>query len=183
MAQNAKSFENREYDIGLSAGIWFPGTVTIELLEPVIWTLEVDKSSSPLFRAIADYYITPKFAVGAYANFSFFTLSKDGYDLDASMFELGAALKPRILLAPNMALKPGFNLGYRRINRDSVGSGDTETGIDGFGINLSVELQYRMRSGHIVYLDGGFLTEPYGETSNTMIEFGPIFYLLAGYCF
>ena len=65
----ARSFEEKEFDIGAAAGVWLPGTISIE-------DLDLDKSAGLLVRVFGDAYLMPKFAVGAYFNYSTATLEK-----------------------------------------------------------------------------------------------------------
>jgi len=171
-------FENREYDIGICGGIWFPGTIDIE-------DVEVDKENGFLLRAIGDMYISPKFAVGGYFNYSMFSVSKYDYEADANFYELGFAFKPRLILSPEMALKPGLNIGYRKSTRDrlDVEPSGVETDADGLGINLSIELQYLLDGGYIFFVDGGFLSQPAGGNDDADVTWAPILYLCAGIVF
>ena len=175
------SFEQKEYDIGAAAGIWFPGTITIE-------DVDVDKTAGLLVRVFGDAYLMPKFAVGAYFNYSPAQLEKSGYniDVDATFWELGIALKPRFVLSPTIALKPGLNIGYRNSTRDKIAgfdSPDTDVSADGLGLNLSVELQILLNGGYIFFVEGGFLSQPAGGTDDADVTWAPIMYLAGGIAF
>jgi len=175
------SFEQKEYDIGAAAGIWFPGTITIE-------DVDVDKTAGLLVRVFGDAYLMPKFAVGAYFNYSSEQLEKSGYDIegDATFWELGIALKPRFVLSPTIALKPGLNIGYRNSTRDKIAgfdSPDTDVSADGLGLNLSVELQILLSGGYIFFVEGGFLSQPAGGTDDADVTWAPIMYLAGGIAF
>lgn len=169
------SFTGKEYEIGLEGGVWLPGTIDIE-------DANVDKSAGPLIRVFADMYVAPKFLVGGYLNYSTATVEYAGYEADADFFELGIAFKPRFLLSPTTALKPGLNIGYRQSKRDrlDVESPDVETDADGLAVNLSVELQFKLTGGYVFFIDGGFLTQPSGGNDDADVTWGPILYLCAG---
>ena len=156
----ARSFEEKEFDIGAAAGVWLPGTISIE-------DLDLDKSAGLLVRVFGDAYLMPKFAVGAYFNYSTATLEKNSIEVDATFWELGIALKPRFVLSPTVALKPGLNVGYRNSNRDRVAGfddPDDDLSADGLGLNLSIELQILLEGGYIFFVEGGFLSQPAGGT-------------------
>ena len=174
-----EKFESKNYDIGVSAGFWLPGTISIE-------DIDVDKGIGPLIRIFVDSYINPKFAVGGYFNYSSATLSYEGLDANADFLELGIAFKPRFFIEPNMALKPGLNIGYRIANRELMygyESPDTDTSSRGLGLNLSVELQFMQSADYIIFIEGGFLTQPAGGNSDADVTWGPILYLTCGLTF
>ena len=56
---------------------------------------------------------------------------------------------------------------------------------DGMGINASIELQYLMDSGIILFADFGFLSLPTSGNSSYGYEvtYPPIFYLMGGIAF
>jgi hypothetical protein len=169
------SFTGKEYEIGLEGGWWFPGTIDIE-------DANVDKSGGLLIRVFADMFVAPKFLVGGYLNYSTATVEYAGYEADADFYELGIAFKPRFLLSPTMALKPGLNIGYRQSKRDrlDVEPPDVETDADGLAVNVSVELQFKLTGGYVFFIDGGFLTQPSGGNDDADVTWGPIMYLCAG---
>ncbi len=170
----AKSFEEKNFDIGIGAGMWFPGTIDIE-------GTDVDKTGGLLARVFADAYLMPKFAVGAYLNYSSSELEYGGEDVDFTMYEFGVALKPRFLLSPSIALKPGLNIGYRYTEVDITAPIDTSA--DGLGLNLSVELQFLLDGGYIFFIEGGFLSQPAGGTDDVDVTWAPIMYLAGGIVF
>lgn len=164
--------QSREYDLGIEAGIFLPGTITIE-------DIDLDKDPGPLFRVFADMYVAPKFAVGAYGNYSSATLSKGDVEADATMWELGVSFKPKFMINPDTALKPGLNIGYRHSSIDIDGFDPA----DGLGINLSVELQFAVNGGYIFFIDGGFLSQPVGGNSDADVTWPPILYICGGIAF
>ncbi|MBP7603061.1 MAG: outer membrane beta-barrel protein [Spirochaetes bacterium] len=175
----ARSFEEKEFDIGAAAGVWLPGTISIE-------DLDLDKSAGLLVRVFGDAYLMPKFAVGAYFNYSTATLEKNSIEVDATFWELGIALKPRFVLSPTVALKPGLNVGYRNSNRDRVAGfddPDDDLSADGLGLNLSIELQILLEGGYIFFVEGGFLSQPAGGTDDVDVTWAPIMYLAGGVAF
>ncbi len=173
----AEDLASKEYDLGITLGMWFPGTISIE-------DVDVDKGGSLFLRAFADMYVAPKFAVGIFGNYSKFTIKEDYYipdGVDCTTYEFGMSLKPRILLSPGVALKPGLNIGYRNVKTESIGYSDTTA--DGMGIDLSVELQIALEGGYIFHIDGGFLSQPVGGTDDADVTWAPIMYLGVGITF
>ncbi|TAL38869.1 MAG: hypothetical protein EPN93_03830 [Spirochaetes bacterium] len=178
-----KGFAGKEYDLGISLGIWFPGNINID---SDLVAVDADKSSGLLVRAFADAYVAPKFAVGAYGNYSKATLKAGGLESDATFYEFGVAMKPRFLLSPTVALKPGLNIGYRNSTRETIAgldAADADLSADGMGLNLSVELQIMIEGGYIFHIDGGFLSQPVGGTDDADVAWAPIMYLAAGITF
>jgi hypothetical protein len=178
-----KGFITRDYDLGISLGMWFSGNVNIDTDTTGI---DVDKQGSLLVRAFADAYVAPKFAVGVYGNYSKFTLKSSDYDASVSgtLFEFGVSLKPRFLLSPEVAIKPGLNIGYRSTSRASMpGETNVDLSADGMGLNLSVELQIKLEGDYIFHIDGGFLSQPVGGTDDADVTWAPIMYLAAGITF
>lgn len=176
---STEKFEAKQYDIGFSAGFWLPGTITIE-------DVDADKKIGPLVRIFYDSYINPKFAVGAYFNYSSAVISYETLEADADFLEFGIALKPRFFIGPDMALKPGLNMGYRMANRELLigyESPDTNTKSKGLGVNLSVELQFMQDDDYIFFVEGGFLSQPTGGNSDADVTWGPILYLTCGLTF
>ncbi len=171
-------FEAKQYDIGLVLGLWLPGTIAVE-------DIDLDKSAGPLIRVFADAYLMPKFAVGGYFNYSTATLEYTPLSLeaDADFYEFGISLKPRFLVSPVVAVKPGLNIGYRKSTRENLGGETAETDSDGLGLNLSVEVQYLADSDYIVFFEGGFLSQPTGGNADASVTWAPIIYLAAGICF
>mgnify|MGYP006298906359 CR=1 FL=1 len=172
LSAQSQSFSEPTFDLGASAGLWAGGDVYLGWPDD-----HYEKDGSFLFRAFIDGYVVPTFAAGAYVNIS--SVNIGYFDIDATMFEFGGAFKPRFMLSPEAAIKPGLNIGYRSV------SSDTETAEhEGLGVNLSVELQYQPESlkeqGLYLFLDTGFLSQPAGGNDDQDITFAPIFYIAAG---
>lgn len=159
----AADLESKTFDLGISSGYWFGGNVVIQ-------GFDVEKDGAFLLRVFGDSYLMPKFGVGAYFNFS--PYSQEGVDI--TMFEFGAALKPRFFLAPDVAIKPGLNIGYRFTTSDIEAAE-----INGLGINASVEIQKSL-PGVILFGEFGFLSQPSGGNADIEVTFAPIFYFTAG---
>jgi hypothetical protein len=155
--------EAKTFELGASAGYWFSGNVIIE-------GVDVDKDGAFLLRLFADSYLMPRIAFGGYFNFSPYSQS----GIDITMFEFGATIKPRFIVAPDFAIKPGLNIGYR------FTTSDLEVAeISALGINLSVEIQKSL-PGVIIFGEIGFLSQPSGGNSTVEVTFAPIFYVSAG---
>jgi hypothetical protein len=160
------TLEGKTLDVGVTAGYWFGGNVVIQ-------GFDVDKDGAFLLRLFADSYLMPKLALGGYFNFS--PYSQEGISI--TMFEFGASIKPKFLLAPDLAIKPGLNFGYRFTTSDI-----DVAEISAFGINLSVEVQKSL-STVIVFGEFGFLAQPSGGNSTVEVTFAPIFYVAGGIAF
>jgi len=174
---SSSTFESRGYDLGLVLGFWMPGTISAD--DYVSGDgVDLDKSAGPLFRAFADAYVVPKFAVGCFFNYSSMTLSYGSIEADASFYEFGIAMKPRFVVSPVVAIKPGLNIGYRSGTIEGY-SGDS----DGLALNLSLEVQYLIDGDYILFFEGGFLTQPVGGTTDYEVTWAPIIYLAGGICF
>jgi len=180
-------FFDRKLDFGISAGIWFPGTIGGWNVDAdVDW--EYGKDTSFLARVFLDGYLTRVIAIGPYFNFSPITISKlDGEDLSedrsATIAEIGGAFKVRVLFSPKTALKLGLNIGTRFYNTDDLPPSHT-----GIGLNLSAELQFMLESGFIFFIETGFLAQPNGFGTDDYdndweVYYAPIGYLNAGICF
>jgi hypothetical protein len=174
-----KTFESKNYDVGLLIGPIMPGTISLWTDD---WTRDVDTSLGFFFKGYADAYIVPKFAMGMYMHYVSTTLSYGDIDVAATMWEVGFSIKPRLILSPVVALKPGFNIGYRKTDRESLYAGDV-TAANGMAINASLEFQYLMTNGYIFAVDGGFITQPVGGNSESHVTWAPIMYLSAGIVF
>ncbi|MDY6933975.1 MAG: hypothetical protein SVZ03_07100 [Spirochaetota bacterium] len=166
--------EEKEYDLGISAGLWLSGDISLN-----DYNIDIEKSASLLLRAIGDMYVAPKFAVGGYINISRGDVSYASEEETFTMFEFGMSFKPRFEISHKQAIKPGLNIGYRKL--DIPDYDDAES--DGLGVNLSVEWQFFLESGYIFYIDGGFLSQPSGGNDDTDVTWSPILYLLGGVAF
>lgn len=173
-AQEVSNLEEKQHDFGISAGLWLSGDVSLD-----DYDVELEKSTSLLLRLIGDMYIAPKFAVGAYMNFSRGDVSYASEDETFTMYELGISFKPRFQISPTQAVKLGLNIGYRKLDIPDIDNAES----DGLGVNLSVELQFLLESGYIFYIDGGFLAQPAGGNDETDITWSPILYILGGVAF
>lgn len=160
---SSTDLEGKSFDLGVSAGYWFGGNVVIQ-------GFDVDKDGAFLLRIFADSYLMPRFAVGGYFNFS--PYSQEGVSI--TMFEFGAGIKPRFLLAPDFAIKPGLNIGYRFTTSDI-----SAAEISALGINVSVEFQKAM-PGVLLFGEFGFLPQPSGGNADIEVTFAPIFYFTVG---
>jgi hypothetical protein len=157
------SIEDKNFDIGVSVGNWFSGDVSVT-------RATVEKDASMLIRLFGDAYLIPQFGVGVYFNYS--PISQD--DIDVTVTEFGAALKARFFLSPEVAIKPGVNVGYR------LGSSDIKSvDHDGLGMNASVELQLWLQP-ILLFGEIGFLTQPSGGNDFTDVTYSPIFYVAGG---
>jgi hypothetical protein len=158
--------QDTEYEVGASAGFWLSGTIDVE-------GVDADKDSSFLLRAFADMYVTPKFAIGAYINYS----PTEVEGVESSATEFGMAIKPRFFMSPEISIKPGLNIGYRALSADEEFADD----VDGLAVNLSIEGQYHMEDSLVIpFVDIGFLSQPTGGNDFADITWAPIMYISFG---
>lgn len=177
------TFEDKEYDIGIGTGVWLSGNAYVSLLDE-----DIEKEDTFFLRSFIDYYLIPELAIGGYINYSdvefkesksiSFVGSDKVYEIPesgVSMIEFGATIKPRFILSPRMAVKPGFNVGQRRFISDSDFMESK-----GLGLNGSCEIQYLFSERMTFFGEIGFLMQPWGGNEDTDITFSPIFYLTLG---
>jgi hypothetical protein len=180
---DAKSFEEKSYEMGIAGGLLFSGDVYVSLYGD-----DVERNSNLVLRAFIDSYVVPKLAVGAYLAYSTLNLDEDieigfwgddeEYNIEKSgisVVEIGGAIKPRFVVSPRFAIKPGLNIGYRKF----FGETDFSTW-QALGINGSCEFQYRINDTYIIYQETGFVSQPTGGNVDTDVTFGPTFYVLLG---
>ena len=104
-------------------------------------------------------------------------MSYESYSADGSFIEFGIAFKPKFMVSPTVAIKPGLNIGYRKMETD-----ESSYDAEGLGLNASVEIQFQVK-GMLFFIEPGFLSQPAGGNDNTDITFGPIGYINVGVCF
>jgi hypothetical protein len=172
-------FEGKSSDIGILGGPLMPGTVDIWTDE---WDIHPDTDMGLLLKGYADFYVVPKFAFGLYAQYVSVTMNYGEYSAGATMYEFGFSLKARLTVTPQVAFKPGFNMGYRRCERESVMPNDN-TKAQGLAIDASLELQYYPSEKYALSLECGFITQPTGGNADANLTWGPIPYLAAGIVF
>ncbi len=172
---------DKDFDLGLSAGVLFPGSLWVSAADDYILT-----NVSPLIRVNFDAYLIPKLTMGLYVNLGFVGLDKfdqsgiavpSSYN-SATMFEFGGAISP-VFRAKNVQIKPALNLGYRimHLNTDqSVNIQDTK------GLGVNADVQVMLLTGGVVnpYFELGFLAQPAGGNKDTDLTFAPIIYLTVG---
>ncbi len=170
----AAHFGKRELDIAVSGGVWLDGKVK------AAGTIDenITKETDFLLRVFFDFYITRKLAAGVYSHYSPVSLSSGNVNSEGSLTEIGGAFKLRFPVLPGLSVKPGLNIGYRKINSDNA---DLQG--EALGINLGVEIQYKLQSNLILFIEPGFLTQPSGGNDNIEYTHGPIWYINAGICF
>jgi hypothetical protein len=205
-------FKSKTYDAGISAGICGGGSLSMDMTD-----YDVNKKTGFLVKGYYDAYLIPQLACGAYisyflapANISYTkstitpvylgngqyqyvsTETNYSYDFRNQVIEIGGSIKPRFFVGSTWAIKPGLNMGYRRVyfhesDLDAAGflqyfnSKHKKAVADGMGVNLSVEAQYSYSQDLSLYVEAGFLTQPFGGTLNvTTLQFGPILYFTIG---
>ncbi len=181
-AVHANYFEDKKFDIGLSVGPWFGGTINIS-----DYSVKATKESSTLIKAYFDGYLVPQFSMGFYIQQSavpyqneVFHIGSGTYisvpDSDPKMLEYGGTFKARYFLSEKVTLKPGLGLGYRTISASDYPVFD----IEGFAVNASCELQLQMAEKAYFSVEAGFLAQPSGGNDYSDVTFAPIPYILVG---
>ena len=165
-----RNFINRHHDLGIAMGVLFEGEAYFAY--PNKYSAH---SSAMMFRVFYDYYLMEKLSVGVYGNFAPTEFPR--YDV-ATMYEFGVTLKPRFMVSPVIAVKPGLNLGYRMYS-----SGTDIVDMDGLGLNFSCEVQYDIEKTIIPFAEIGFISQPAGGNDITDVTYDPVFYLLGGVVF
>jgi len=176
----AGSFEEKKYEFGIGPGYFISGDVYISLHGG-----NVTQNGNYFFHGYADAFIIPQLAFGFYFNYTTLSLEDDievfGEVIKKSgtpIWEIGASIKPRFVLSPKVALKPGFNIGHRRF----AGENDF-TKWKGLALNGSCEIQYRLSDRLTLFEETGFLYQPYGGNVDTDITFDPRLYFVVGIAF
>lgn len=170
----AAHFGKREFDVAVSGGVWIEGKVKSKGTIDENLTKETDF----LLRAFFDFYITRKFAAGVYSHYSPVSFTSGNLNSEGSLTEIGGAFKLRFPALPGLRVKPGLNIGYRKINSDN-----TDLQGEALGISLGVEIQYKLQNKLILFIEPGFMFQPSGGNDNLEYTHGPIGYLNAGICF
>ena len=205
-------FKSKTYDAGISAGICGGGSLSMDMTD-----YDVNKKTGFLIKGYYDAYLIPQLACGAYVSYFLapanISYSKStitpiylgngqyqyvsaetnySYNFHNQAIEIGGSIKPRFFIGSKWAVKPGLNMGYRRVyfnesDLDAAGflqyfnSKHKKAVADGMGVNLSVEAQYSYSQDMSLYVEAGFLTQPFGGTLNvTTLQFGPIMYFTVG---
>jgi hypothetical protein len=158
----------QSFNVGLKAGVLFPGTVDVE-------GVDLDLEAGPLFHASVDLVVAPKLSLGAFLLFA--RTQPEDIDRDVSILTLGATIKGRFIGGPGeLQLRPGIMLGYQKISVENVS--DDSTGMD---VGAVAELSIPFGGGFTAALiELGFITQPVGGNDDAEITFGPIFFLTGG---
>jgi hypothetical protein len=173
----AGSFEDKKCETGIAPGILFPGDVYISLLGE-----KVTHNSNFLIRSYFDAYVIPQISFGLYINYTSLNLERDLKVFDkeikssgTSILGIGASIKPRFIISPKFAIKPGLSIGHRQF----FGENDFSEW-KGLALNGSGELQYLLSEQINIIGELGFLYQPYGGNEDTDVTFDPIFYFVVG---
>lgn len=153
------------YAIGFGAVYWMSGEMNID----AFYDVDATKDPSLVWKVFADYFVAPRFAVGAFMLTG--TAEVDEYDF--FFMELGFSLKPVIALSDVVWIKPGLYLGYRIAEL-----GDSHN-YKGLGINFGTEIVFKQGT-YAPYIDIGFLSQSVGGNGDIGVVWAPIGYLGAG---
>jgi hypothetical protein len=167
-------YKTNSYEIGLSYGKFFSGTVTVS--KDGIDT-DLKKKDGYIGQIFFDIVLNRHSSFGVFLNYS--NLDFEGDSVKVTMSDFGAKYKYRLLLNKRFAIHPGIGIGYR--NLDS-----TTPIIDsaGLSVNLSVEFIYAVTQSNIkVFADTGLLSEPFGKADDYDVRFYAHPYLNLGIAF
>ncbi|HXK65595.1 MAG TPA: hypothetical protein PK348_04955 [Spirochaetota bacterium] len=174
----AENLDNRTRDIGLYGGVLLPGTISIE-------DADEDTEMGFTLKAYFDQFVSPMFSVGVYGQYA--ATSTDSPEIvnpsvDVDVYEFGLTFKPKFMISPTAAIKPGLEIGYRSTTVDLSQPG-IDTSADGLALNFSAELQFALDGGYLLGLTFGFLAQPTGGTDDADVTWAPIWYAMAGIVF
>ncbi|MEL6305611.1 MAG: hypothetical protein AAFQ20_12585, partial [Bacteroidota bacterium] len=166
---NSKKIQLR-FSVGLLTG----GDVYVAELDQ-----NFDLESGISLFAFYDFFITDKFAIGPNISISFPTLAL--LDDGVNFYELAFAIKPKFGLSDTVSYKPGFNLGYRIITASDID--DVGGTIQGLGLNITNELQFKVNDNLTPFIDIGFISQAAGGNEDFNVTFAPLIVLRAGLVF
>jgi len=174
--------QNKTYEYGISAGYLFGGDINISDAPNNFQT-----TGAFMIKGFIDSYLSPKLSAGLYLQYSYSGIEEKKHNDEiathnVSIIEIGGSFKPRFILNPRWAIKPGLNISYRKFFFDfTADCGLKLDNAQGMGLNASIEIQYLYSSSYILFSEIGFATQPYGGKEGiTYLDFGPIFYISAG---
>ncbi|MCX8124848.1 MAG: hypothetical protein N3F66_11910 [Spirochaetes bacterium] len=180
----AGDLQNRTRDIGLFGGVLLPSSGTVSI-DTDAWSIDCDTAMGFVIKGYFDQFLAPMFGVGVYGQYTSTAISPENTDLevDADMYEFGITFKPKFVISPTAAIKPGLEIGYRKFSRESFAPGDTDTDGDGLALNMSAEIQFMLDKGYTLGLIFGFIAQPTGGTKDSDVAWAPIWYVSAGIVF
>lgn len=167
----AQDLASRAGDFGISANLWLDGDVYLAR-----WDVDVTKESGLLLHAFYDAYLVEKLSMGLYGHYASVSLARS--NTSVSMYEIGMTIKPRFIIADGaVAIKPALHIGYRTSSSDDL---DLD-GMNGMGLDASLQVQINSSGAVIPFFEFGFLSQPVGGVKDvTDISWAPIIYLGAG---
>lgn len=174
----AGNLQNRSRDIGLFGGVLFPGSISVDT---DAYSFDADTEMGFTLKAYFDQFVSPMFSVGVYGQYSSTTITIGNSELDGYMYEFGLTFKPKFMISPTVAVKPGLEIGYRKSDREALA--DETTDADGLALNMAAELQFMLDNGYILGLTLGFIAQPTGGNDEADVTWAPIWYAMAGIVF
>jgi hypothetical protein len=179
----------KRFEVGLCGGILGGGNIDAALYSDFDPSQTVSFTSEPSFlgRINADYFILPYFGLGLCINYA--SISPK-YDIDysdgstnylinrndISIMDLCVGLKTRWQVNDILAFKPGLYGGFRFSFSHSAAAREF-----GMAINGSIETQFYVAGSTYIFLDTGFLAQPYGGVFDiAYVRGGPIYYACVG---
>ncbi|MBN1648887.1 MAG: hypothetical protein JW874_12705 [Spirochaetales bacterium] len=175
-AQADSGFKDVFIEAGVTAGLWlgFPAQVWFD----GEWHT---KQPSVLAKGNVVVYFVDYFYLGTALNLAPY-YSYDRYSGNSAGFaEIAALFGIRFFLGEKMAIKTGVEVGYRL-----TWGNNTESQIDGVGINLNAEFQYKLK-GWTLVVNPGFLSQVAGSEehggSYYFQSWAPMLYLNVGIAF
>ncbi len=163
---SAQAPAERSFSLGASAGVLFPGTVTIE---DVDW----DTGTGFQGRIAADFFLGNRLSMGPYLQFASTSLTE--LDYGVSMLGIGGTIMGHFGNVSGGHFRAGVALGYQMSDIDAPGGED----VTGFGVGPILEYAHPV-GGASVFGHLSFITQPSGGNTDVDVTWGPIFTLAIG---
>lgn len=166
-AQPAQATPDRSWAISASAGVAFPGTITVE-------GIDLDTKTGFDLRAAADFFLIPKLSLGVYVQRT--STSLEDADVDVAVTALGGTIVGHFGAPGAGHFRAGLGIAYQIDTVDVAGADDAK----GLGLSPFVGYVHPFQGGGAVFAHLGFITQPTGGNSDVDVTWGPIFTLQVG---
>jgi hypothetical protein len=164
-APGAAAEPERKFGVSATAGLVFPGTITVE-------DFDVDTEMGFGLRVAGDFFVSPRISMGPYLER--IAVSAEDVDADATMLALGGTIVGRFGPTSRGHFRAGLGLAYQMSDVD--GPGDDVTG---FGLSPFVDYVYPVgNAAWFAHL--GFNAQPSGGNDAVDVTWGPLFQLAIG---
>lgn len=165
---SAQAPAERTYSLGASAGVLFPGTLTIE-------DFDFDTGAGFQGRIAADFFLGNRLSMGPYLQYASTSATVFGTDYDVTMLGIGGTIMGHFGNVSGGHFRAGIALGYQMSDIDAPGGED----VTGFGVGPILEYAHPV-GGASIFGHLSFITQPSGGNTNVDVTWGPIFTLAIG---